>query len=183
VGGTPSAQLQLQRNAGAQPRLKRGALRTWPSHLKPLSHRAKLVTAAVNYCLTAYATLTVAAVKMLHCVWVPGTPTHQRRLFIEGDRVCNYLGWQVPYILLVALLAAVPAVLPLIAAWSRRPTRNDIESMRDLREYDSPHPLADDIRLGVKRALVDPYVHSAFYWEAVLMTQRLVRLEVAPSAF
>jgi hypothetical protein len=129
----------------------------------------------VNYGLTAYATLTVAAVKMLHCVWVPGTPAHQRRLFIQGDRVCDYRGWQAPYVLLVSILAAIPILLPLVAAWSRRPTRKDIQSMQRLMQHVGPPPLADDIRLGVKRALVDPYVPAAFYWEAVLMTQRLVR--------
>jgi hypothetical protein len=148
--------------------------------MKPLTHRAKLVTAAVNYGLTAYATLTVAAVKMLHCVWVPGTPPSERRLFVRGSRVCDYTGWQAPYVLLVALLAAVPLMLPLVALWSRRPTRNDIESMRQLREYDSPHDLRDDVRLGVKRALVDPYLSKAFWWEAVLMTQRLVGVRLAP---
>jgi hypothetical protein len=78
----------------------------------PVPRRAKLVTAAVNFGLTAYATLTVAALKMLHCVWVPGTPLEERRLFVRASVVCNYSGWQVPYILLVAILVAIPAVLP-----------------------------------------------------------------------
>ncbi len=78
----------------------------------PVSRRAKLVTAAVNFGLTAYATLTVTALKMLHCVWVPGTPSKERRLFVQASVVCNYSGWQVPYILLVAILVAIPAVLP-----------------------------------------------------------------------
>ncbi len=93
-----------------------------PAHgSESVPRRTKLVTAAVNFGLTAYATLTVAAVKMLHCVWVPGTPLDQRRLFVRGSVVCSYSGWQAPYILLVALLVAIPALLPfaggLVASW------------------------------------------------------------------
>ena len=125
----------------------------------PVSRRAKLVTASVNFGLTAYATLTVAALKMLHCVWVPGTPLSERRLFIRGSVVCEYSGWQAPYILLVAFLVAIPATLPFAAAWSRRR---------------GGAPWIVDVRLGVRRALVDSYHHRAYWWEAALMAQRLV---------
>ncbi len=102
------------------------------------------------------------------CVWgVPNTPVDERRLFIQGDRVCSYSGWQAPYVLLVAILAAIPFLLPVAAAWSRRPPRSDsMHSTRSSSKQVGPHPLpvTDDIRLGVRRALVDPYEHSAFYW-------------------
>lgn len=124
----------------------------------PVSRRAKLVTAAVNFGLTAYATLTVAALKMLHCVWVPGTPSEERRLFVQASVVCNYSGWQVPYILLVAILVAIPAVLPFAAAWSCRPGGSVWDT---------------DVRLGVRRAVVDSYHQRAYWWEAALMAQRL----------
>jgi hypothetical protein len=39
--------------------------------------------------------------KMLHCVWVPGTPPEERRLYIRGSVVCDYHGWQVRSILFV----------------------------------------------------------------------------------
>jgi hypothetical protein len=66
---------------------------------------------------------------------------------------------QAPYIALVCLLVAVPLVLPFAAAWSRRPGQS-------LWGWDA--------RLGVRRARVDAYHPRAYWWEAVLMSQRLV---------
>jgi hypothetical protein len=60
-----------------------------------LSHRSRLFTAAVNFFLTAYAAVTLAAMKMLRCVWVPGTPQDHRALFIQASVTCAYRGWQV----------------------------------------------------------------------------------------
>lgn len=125
-----------------------------------LGRRAKLVTASVNFGLTAYATLTVAAIKMLHCVWVPGTSPEERRLFVHASVVCHFSGWQAPYVVLVVLLVAVPALLPFAAAWSRRVGGSAWDN---------------DVRLGVRRALVDCYHPKAYWWEAALMAQRLVR--------
>jgi hypothetical protein len=86
-----------------------------------LPPRARYITAAVNFGVTAYSTVTVATVKMLHCVWVPGTPLHQRRLFIRGSVVCDYSGWQAPHVVVLAVLVVAPFALPFAAAWSRRP--------------------------------------------------------------
>jgi hypothetical protein len=85
-----------------------------------LPPRVRYLVAAVNFGVTAYSTITVATIKMLHCVWVPGTPRHQRRLFIRGSVVCDYSGWQAPYILVLTALVVVPVALPLVAAWSRQ---------------------------------------------------------------
>ncbi len=75
--------------------------------------------------------------------------------------MCNYWGWQSPFVVLVALLVAVPLALPVVAAWSRA-------------EHGHPGSLHNAVRLGVRRALVDPYRDGVFWWEAVLMAQRLV---------
>jgi hypothetical protein len=91
-----------------------------PSDGTKLPPRVRYLTAAVNFGVTAYSTVTVAVVRMLHCVWVPGTPLHQRRLFIRGSVVCDYTGWQVPYMVSLVVLVVVPVTLPLVAAWSRR---------------------------------------------------------------
>jgi hypothetical protein len=56
--------------------------------------RRRLILAGAIFGLTAYATVTSAVVKMLHCVWVPGTPPSERRLFIRGSVTCDYFGWQ-----------------------------------------------------------------------------------------
>lgn len=134
---------------------------------RQLSQRAMLVTAAVNFGLTAYATLTVAAVKMLHCVWVPGSPPYQRRLYIRGTVVCDYGGWQAGFLILVAVLAAAPVGLALVASWARHAVPS----------YEPGGPtLVQDVRLGVRRSLVDGYRESMFWWEGSLMVQRLVRV-------
>jgi hypothetical protein len=81
-----------------------------------LSRRARLVGAAVNFGLTSYATLTVAALRMLHCVWVPGTAEGATRLFIRASLACDFRGWQAPIVGVVGLLLAVP-----IGGWAPSP--------------------------------------------------------------
>lgn len=132
-----------------------------------LSHRARVVTAAANFLLTAYATLTVATIKMLHCVWVPGTPSHERRLFIRGTQVCDYTGWQLPYFLVLALLTAAPLLLPFVSIWS-------IQTRGAALHRAGPPTFKDDLRRGLRRALVESYNDNAPWWESVLMAQRLV---------
>lgn len=87
---------------------------------------------------------------MLHCVWVPGTPPSERRLFIRGTVVCDYTGWQLPFILLVMLLVGTPLLLPLLAAWSMRSPREGEGSLKM------------DARAGVRRALVESYRHQVY---------------------
>jgi hypothetical protein len=82
--------------------------------------RVRYIIAAVNFVVTAYSTVTVATFKMLHCVRVPGSPVDQRRLFIQGSVVCDYMGWQVVYVVGIAVLVAVPAILLLVASWAVR---------------------------------------------------------------
>jgi hypothetical protein len=82
--------------------------------------RARYITAAVNFIVTAYSTVTVATIKMLHCVWVPGAPRDQQRLFVQGSVVCNYTGWQVVYVIGIAVLVAVPVILFFVTSWAVR---------------------------------------------------------------
>jgi hypothetical protein len=87
---------------------------------KRLPARVRYIVAAVNFAATAYSTVTVATIKMLHCVWVPGSPLGQRRLFIRGSVVCDYVGWQVVYVLGIAVLVAVPMILLFVTSWAAR---------------------------------------------------------------
>ena len=103
-----------------------------------------------SFFFARYASLTVACVRMLHCVWVPGTPPSERRLFIRGTVVCDYTGWQLPFILLVLLLVGTPLLLPLLAAWSMRSPREGEGSLKM------------DARAGVRRALVESYRHQVY---------------------
>lgn len=85
-----------------------------------LSPRVRYITTAMNFFATAYSTVTVATIKMLHCVWLPGTPVDQRRLFIRGSVVCHYSGWQAVYVVILVALISVPVVLLFVTAWAAR---------------------------------------------------------------
>lgn len=108
-----------------------------------------------------YAALTVACTKLLHCVQVPGTPSHQSFLFIQGSKQCNYLGWQLLPVVFVAGLVVVPLLLPHAASWSRRP------------HGASDSPTRQQWRLAVRLALVESYDQAWYWWESALMAQRL----------
>jgi hypothetical protein len=58
--------------------------------------RPRVVAAVTNFVLTVYAAVTAATMKMLHCVWAPGTAHDERRLYIRASVVCEYSGWQAP---------------------------------------------------------------------------------------
>ena len=105
-----------------------------------------------------YATVTLACSKLLLCVPLPATAAGSRYLFRQGSVECHYLGWQLPLILAVSLLVVVPLVLPALAAWSlrRTPTRY---------RY---------VRIGVRLAIVESYHKGWYWWESMLLVQRLV---------
>jgi hypothetical protein len=139
----------------------------------PASQRARLVSAAANFGLTLYAALTLAVMKLLHCVWVPGTAAHEHRLFLRASVVCDYSGWQLPLVVALAALAACPLAAAWAAMWSRQgPGRGVGMTPRSVQRGAG---LAADVRCGVRLALVDTYREGRHWWEAVLMTQRLVR--------
>jgi hypothetical protein len=129
-----------------------------------LSKRARLMAAAVNTTLTMSSTLTVASVKLLRCVHVPGTPAGEQRLFLQADTECQFGGWQLPFLVLLAVLLSLPVLLPFFARWAERAP---------------PSPgvgWVADLRVGARRALVEVYSPSTPWWEAVLLVQRLVRV-------
>ncbi len=127
------------------------------------SFGSRLVTAAVNFGLSAYAAVSAASMRLLHCVHVPGSPPAERRLFIRGSVTCDYTGWQFPLVLILAVLVATPIVLPMAAAWSVKKAGPRGSKF-----------CGRSGRIGVRRALVDMYVDRHFWWEAVMMAQRLV---------
>ena len=163
--------------------------------------RARAIGAAVNLLLSGYATLSLAVVKLLHCVAVPGTDPTSTWLFINGDVACSYSGWQLPLVVVLALLVATPLCLPLLSAWASRdvPTVNGpaaiavqrgrgidtspvVHSRRQCccvcggvasKAWLSP-ALVADVRWGVHRALCGSYHVAWHWWEAALMVQRLL---------
>ena len=83
-----------------------------------ISSRGVLVSVAVNFLLTVYTTLTVACVRLLNCVHVPGTPSSETRLFLRGTVTCDLSGWQLPYAMILAALSALPLVTGRVTAWA-----------------------------------------------------------------
>ena len=69
-------------------------------------------------CDGSCSTITVSIVKLLHCVHVPGTPPDERRLFVQGSVTCDYGGWQLPLMVCMMVLVAVPFVTPFVSAWA-----------------------------------------------------------------
>jgi hypothetical protein len=139
----------------------------------PLSLRARYIAAAVNFGLTMYANVTLGVIKMMHCVWVPGTPRHTRHLFIRATQQCDYSGWQLPYAAVLVGLVLAPVALVIAALWSRGRLPEHLVTL----EQGQPSrlsALASDFRLGLRRAAVDCYVQQRPWWEAVLVLQRLV---------
>ncbi len=157
-----------------------------PKDATPLSKRGRLVAASVNFALTAHTALTVAVGKMLHCVRVPGMP--HRRLFLRASVVCDFGGWQLPYVLLLLLLAVAPVGVVVAARCLRRggdfvvvgPSSMGMGSEGGGRARLGPRwcgrpGWGEDIRRGAERALVASYKDRAYWWEFVLIYQRLVR--------
>lgn len=139
----------------------------------PLSSRARYTTAAVNFGLTMYANVTLGVIKMMHCVWVPGTPRHTRHLFIRATQQCDYSGWQLPYAAVLVVLVLAPVVLVIAALWSRGRVPEYLVTLEQ-GQPSRPSAWSLDLRLGLRRAAVDCYVQQRPWWEAVLVLQRLV---------
>lgn len=131
------------------------------SDASTMSYRSRLIAAGVNFGLTAYSAFVTVVVQMLHCVSTPSQHGASSRLFIQGTVSCDLGGWQVGYVIGLALLVVVPLGLILLSRWSLRIKTTSSGSLKD------------DARLGVARALYAPYVSEhAHYWESVLMTHR-----------
>jgi hypothetical protein len=124
------------------------------------SLRGRLVGAGVNFALSAYSSVTIAVLKLLHCVSVPGTAAESSWLFLHGDTACAFTGWQLPAVLALAVLSLIPLMLPMLSRWAMRET--------------SESSWSSDVREGVRRSLCASYTPRYHWWESVLMGQRLV---------
>ena len=161
-----------------------------------VSVRARLVGAAVNYLLSAYAVITSTVVTVLHCVTVPGAPPGTLWLFVDGSVRCDGSGWQRPVV--IAAVLALPLALPLLSSWARPRAAadgtcrtgacngvsvadgsslydSDDDAGRTSPRYARPSPsrVGQDVRWGVHRALSASYVPGMHWWEAVLLVHRL----------
>lgn len=87
-------------------------------------------------------------------------------------RVCVHA--QVGYLILVAVLVAAPLGVGLLASWAKG-------AVPALGLGASSPTIMLDVRLGLQRALVLTYRDSVYWWEGLLMVQRLVRAHVLRS--
>lgn len=123
-----------------------------------LSLRARYLCAGVLLALLAYGTVSSTTVSLLHCVSVSGV--EGRVLYVQGTQRCAYGGWQLGIVLLLAVLCAAPLLLVLAA--------------KRVMQMAAGSRLQLDVHLAFKRMLVGSYVPRWHWWEAVLLSQRLL---------
>ena len=120
VGGDDASELSLRQGAhdvaGTSGNQSRTASARWPIGLSS-TLRSRFIAAGVNFGLTVHATLTVAVVKLLHCVAVPGDSAGMR-LLVHASVRCAYGGWQAPLLLVLVLLLLAPAAVIAGAVWA-----------------------------------------------------------------
>jgi hypothetical protein len=142
--------------------------------------RARIIGASVNLCLSAYSTVTMAAMLLLGCVQLPGTPANSTWLYINGAVQCDYSGWQFPFIIVVLFLGIVPVLgLPFLARWARVSTIEVPTSTVTITAANRRTLFISDARWGIHRALSASYSTRTFWWESVLMVQRLLMAAIA----
>jgi hypothetical protein len=173
-GAEPLLPASLQLTTDPDHGAASSSARVYGREVEDRSMHTRLVTAAVNFALTAYGTVTLALMRLLHCVHVPGSPGGQQRLYIAGSVVCEYGGWQLPLVVVLIVMCCAPVVLPWVALWSR--DRRTVSSEDLGHGHTGPDGYrCRRTRVGVRRALVDAYTDGREYWESVLLAQRLVR--------
>lgn len=103
-GAEPLLPASLQLTTDPDHGAASSSARVYGREVEDRSMHTRLVTAAVNFALTAYGTVTLALMRLLHCVHVPGSPGGQQRLYIAGSVVCEYGGWQLPLVVVLIVM-------------------------------------------------------------------------------
>lgn len=128
-------------------------LSTRPVPLRPvlsLPHRIK--GAALNWFLFTYTSALSATLKLLLCI--PLTGTNNTYLFLDANRMCAS-EWLAPLYTVLVCMLGFALVLPLLTLYLHR----HISSSR---------------HTGIYRILTDPYRLECYWWECVLLVQRLL---------
>jgi hypothetical protein len=140
-----------------------------------VNQSTRIITAVINVSLFAWSSVANAVFTLLRCSPAPGAPPGQSSLFIQGSVVCNYGGWQLPLmVLLVGLLLAPPAVA--YVAWTSLHPQGHGGCARVGLSCCSGSTMQRERSEGTRLALVESYRKKAWMWEAMLMTQRMVRV-------
>lgn len=115
----------------------------------PLPERMK--GAVLNWFLFAYSAILSATLRLLSCVRVPGESG--TFLFQDATRSCSSAAWQAPLFIVVTFVVGFAVLMPLITfkAYRRR-----------------------IVGRGVYRVLCEQYTGPCYWWESVLIMQRLV---------
>lgn len=114
----------------------------------PLPQR--LAGAIFNWFLFTYSSVLSATLKLLLCVPLPGTG--QSFLFLNANQECTD-SWRGSLSVLLACLCGFAVLLPLLM-WRKK-------------GWSGRYP-------GVYRVLTDPYREGCYWWECVLLAQRLL---------
>ena len=115
----------------------------------PLMERVK--GSAINWFLFAYSSILNATLRLLSCVTVPGVSGTY--LFADGNRLCSSAAWQGPLFIVVVFVVGFGVLMPVITF---RVHRRRIQ------------------RRGVYRILCEQYRPECYWWESVLIAQRLL---------
>ena len=122
--------------------------------------RARACAAVVNWLLFTYSSFSAAVVALLHCVSLPDEHATSA-LFIQARHTCDYGGWQLKYVLALLALISFGLSLPFVARASVSITAY------------SERSCVSDALIGARRTLVEVYSPSFYWWEFVLLLQRL----------
>ena len=139
-----------------------------------MSSAARWIAAFLAVALLAYNTILSAAVQLLFCVPVPGQPTASSFLFVDGTVRCNFQGAQAASAVVLAVLVLIPvAVLPWV---SSRAQAGNVEQATPTPAHrrDGLCVQGSDWHDGFCRAVVGIYSVHCYWWESVLMCQRLL---------
>lgn len=110
----------------------------------------RMIGATLNWFLFTYSSVLAATFKLLLCIPFAGLPNTY--LYLDANQECT-AQWTAPLYIVMVCLLGFAVVLPIL--------------MRLKQKWAPRHP-------GVYRILTDPYRDECYWWECVLLVQRLV---------
>ena len=113
--------------------------------------KTRLKGSALNWFLFTYTSALSATLKLLSCVDVPGSD--RKHLFMNASLDCSSVAWMVPLYIVLVVLVGVVIALPFVTVYLHK---------------------HQHIHRGMYRALSDPYRRECYWWESVLLSQRLL---------
>lgn len=113
--------------------------------------KERLKGATLTFILFSYTSILSATLRLLSCYSMPGATG--KYLFLDATVSCDATGWQAPLYVIVICVVGFAVALPLLTFAVRR---------RGLLTFSAVH-----------RVLCEPYKSAFYYWESILLVQRL----------